>query len=143
MKSSTVRVLLVGNFLSRTLGTHGVCEELAVELAGAGCDVLTTSTKPGRAARLLDMVSTVWSRRRDFDVAHVDVFSGTAFLWAEAACAAIRAASKPYVLTLHGGSLPRFAAQSPVRVRRLLRGAAAVTTPSRYLQDRMAPYPPT
>jgi glycosyltransferase involved in cell wall biosynthesis len=137
-----LRILLVGNFLSRRLGTSGVCEQLAAQLEAAGCDILTSSDKPGRSARILDMVRTVWRRRRDFDVAHVDVFSGSAFLWAEAACGAAEAVNKPYVLTLHGGALPEFAARWPRRVSRLLTRAAAVTAPSRYLQERMAPYAP-
>jgi glycosyltransferase involved in cell wall biosynthesis len=83
------------------------------------------------------MVSTVWRRRRDYDVAQVDIFSGFAFMWAEAACVALRLAGKPYVLTLHGGNLPQFSRQWPGRVRRLLKSAEVVTTPSRYLADSL------
>jgi glycosyltransferase involved in cell wall biosynthesis len=92
--------------------------------------------------RLLDMVKTVYRRRREYAVAQVDVFSGSAFLWAEAVCAVLRRLGKPCILTLRGGNLPEFARRHPVRVRRLLRGAQAVTAPSRYLYERMAPYRP-
>jgi glycosyltransferase involved in cell wall biosynthesis len=134
-------ILLVGNFLSRTLGTRLVCEDLAEKFAGAGgFRVLTTSDKPGRFARLGDMLATVWRRRREYQVAQVDVYSGPAFLWAEAVCVALRACGKPYALTLHGGNLPDFARRWPRRVRRLLRAAAVVTTPSHYLRQEMQPY---
>ncbi|MGH7648351.1 MAG: glycosyltransferase family 4 protein [Gemmatimonadaceae bacterium] len=131
------RLLLVGNFLSATRSNLTVGEELAVRLRAAGWTVATTSSKERRILRLLDMVTSVFRRRADYDVAQVDVYSGNAFVWAEAVCAALRLARRPYVLTLHGGNLPTFAARWPRRVRRLLRGATAVTTPSRYLLERM------
>jgi glycosyltransferase involved in cell wall biosynthesis len=133
-------VLLIGNFLSGSIGTRGVCEELAARLPDAGWSVLTTSSKPGRAARLADMLSTIWSRRRDYDLAQIDVYSAAAFCWAEAAAFFLRRAHKPYVLTLHGGALPEFARAWPARTRRLLQSAAAVTAPSAFLGDEMRVY---
>ncbi|MEJ7712198.1 MAG: hypothetical protein WKF84_20630 [Pyrinomonadaceae bacterium] len=65
------------------------------------------------------------------------MYSGLSFLWAEAVCWTLRLAGKPYVLTLRGGSLPSFA-ELARRVKRLLTSAIAVTTPSRYLIERMA-----
>lgn len=138
----SVPVLLIGNFLSHANGSRGVCEELADRLLGIGWPVLMASDKSNRAARLCDMISTVIRRRRGYEVAHVDVFSGNAFLWSEATCAALRLTGKPYVLTLHGGGLPEFAQRHPMRVRRLLQSARAVTTPSRYLMEAMAAYRP-
>lgn len=132
-----LRVLLVGNFLPASRWGRTVGEELALRLSAAGWQTLTTSGEPRRLRRLRDMVRTAWRRRRDFDVAHVDVYSGAAFVWAEAVCATLRAANKPYVLTLHGGNLPEFAARWPWRVSRLLRGARCVTTPSGYLGEAL------
>jgi len=133
-------ILVVGNFLSRYGGSRGVCEDLAERLADAGWKVLTASRKRARILMLLDMVLTAWHRRAEYDVAQIDVFSGNAFVWAEAVCWALRRAHKPYVLTLHGGNLPHFVQRHPHRVKRLLQSAAAVTAPSRYLQEQMAPY---
>jgi glycosyltransferase involved in cell wall biosynthesis len=133
-------VLIVGNFLSEHGLARGVCEELAPRIRGLGWRVLTTSDRYRRALRLLDMLSTVWSHRNDYDVAQVDVFSGRSFLWAEAVCWLLRRVHRPYILTLHGGGLPEFAAGHKRRVTKLLNSAAAVTVPSRYLQDRMAGY---
>ena len=86
------------------------------------------------------MLSTVWLQRRAFGVAQVDVFSGAAFIWAEAVCHLLRRVHRPYVLTLHGGDLPGFAARWPNRVRRLLLSAIAVTVPSGYMMERMKAY---
>lgn len=133
-------VLMVGNFLSASYGSRGVCEDLAARLSATGWSVITTSRQVSRWPRLFDMVSTAWCRRREYAVAQVDLFSGAAFVWAEVVCRVLQGARKPFVLTLHGGNLPEFARRHPVRARRLLASAAAVTTPSRYLMEQMQPY---
>jgi glycosyltransferase involved in cell wall biosynthesis len=135
-------VLLVGNFLHASTGTFGVCEGLAMQLADAGWQVITTSDRPQPLLRLADMLTTIWRRRRDYSVAQVDVYSGSAFLWAEASCWLLSRLHRPYVLTLHGGALPTFAERHPDRVTRLLRSAAAVTTPSAYLSAGMSAFRP-
>lgn len=134
------RVLVVGNFLSAFGLPRGICEEFAERLAGSGWQVETTSHRVSRPRRLVDMVSTAWRRRFDYDVAQVDVYSGNAFLWAELVCATLSKAGKPYVLTLHGGNLPRFARRWPRRVRRLLRSASCVTSPSPYLATQLGAF---
>ncbi len=55
------------------------------------------------------MLSTVWSKRSRYQVAQLDVYSGPAFLWAEAVAASLTVLRCPYVLTLHDGGLPAFA----------------------------------
>lgn len=119
-------VLLIGNFLFSSIGNRSVCEDLALQLVAANRPVFITSERPGRLARLFDMLSTVWRKRREYSLAQIDVFSGLAFIWAEAVCQALRWVGKPYILTLHGGSLPSFAQRWPRRVRHLLRSAATV-----------------
>ncbi len=136
----TSRVLLIGNFLSASTGAWTVGEELALRLRATGSTVTTTSRKRDPVARLLDMVRTVVTRRREYDVGHIDVYSGRAFLGAEIVCAILRLLGKPYVLTLHGGNLPQFGRRWPGRMRRLLTSATAVTIPSRYLLEQMRAY---
>jgi len=133
------RVLLVGTHVTGA-HNHSVGEDLAERLRRLGWQVTTTSRATSRVARLVDMLATTWRARRDYDAAQVDVYSGNAFIWAEAVCALLRRLGKPYVLTLHGGNLPVFARRHPGRVRRLLASADVVTTPSRYLLEEMAPY---
>ena len=135
-------ILFIGNFLSRSLGTIGPSEELAQRLGETGWQVLTTSRRVQKTRRLLDMLWTVWRRAQDYDLAHVDVYSGPAFFWAEATGFLLRRLQKPFLLTLHGGNLPAFAKRWPKRVRRLLGSARAVTSPSPYLHAAMHPYCP-
>lgn len=131
--------LIVGNFLSSRGLNEGVCEELARRLQ-PGRRIVTASDRKAKLARLADMTLTAWRERRHYEVAQVDVFSGSAFFWAEAACWTLRRAGKPYVLTLRGGNLPKFSRRWPGRVRSLLGSAALVTTPSPYLLEGMRPY---
>jgi L-malate glycosyltransferase len=113
-----------------------VCEELSERLRGAGWPTLTSSSCRNRLLRLVDMTTSIWKRRGEYDVAHVDVFSGPAFWWAQACAEALLYCRKPFVISLHGGALPAFAAVHPARVNRLIQSAAAVTAPSPYLTRR-------
>ncbi|HYE72495.1 MAG TPA: glycosyltransferase family 4 protein, partial [Blastocatellia bacterium] len=139
MNSSATKkpLLMVGNFLSETHGVRGVCEELASRLGPLGWPIITTSNRSNRAARLFDMVRTAWINRDEYAAAQVDVYSGSAFIWAEAVCWTLRQVGKPYVLTLHGGNLPAFSRRWPGRVRRLLESAEVVTAPSEYLYESL------
>lgn len=134
------RVLLVGNFLSSKGGNRTVGEELAERLSRAGNSIIATSSRRSRPLRLLDMIFTAWARRKQYQVAYVEVYSGIAFLWAETVCRVLRLAKKPYVLALHGGNLPVFARRWPGRVKRLFRDSDVVTAPSRYLLEAMRDY---
>lgn len=140
MSSSTPAILLIGVFPGAKKGRKAVCEELAERFASSGWTVFTASARDSRIGRLVDIVATCWRDGRRCDVAYVEVFSGPAFVWAEAACGVLRRIGCPYVLTLHGGNLPDFASGRPGRVARLLRSAVRVTTPSRYLYERMRQY---
>ena len=140
MTASSRSILFVGNFLTSAGINRAYSEELSNRLAARGWDVLRTSSHLPRASRLADMLATTWNHRADYAVAHVDVFSGPAFVWAEAVCLELQRIGKPYVLTLHGGNLPKFARRWPRRVRRLLASAAVITAPSEYLREQIRPY---
>ena len=134
------RVLYVGDFSASRVGNHSVAEDLAVRMAESGLDVATTSEQRRRGFRVGDMLVSTLRLRGRVDVGIVDVFSGRAFLWAEAVAGLLRGRGVPYVLVLHGGGLPSFASRAPRRVARLLRSAARVVAPSDYLAQQMAPY---
>ncbi len=136
-------ILLIGNFISGNPSyTRQVCEDLADQLQGAGWQVIRTSFRLNRVARLADMIITTWRTRKRYSIVYVEVFSGPSFLWAEAVSWVLRRAGKPYILTLHGGTLPAFAQRYPKRVRYLLRSAAVVTVPSAYMKLQMQPFCP-
>jgi glycosyltransferase involved in cell wall biosynthesis len=140
--AGTGQVLFIGNFLSQSAASRGVCEELSQRLAERGWNVLSASRVRNRLFRLIHMSAAAWFWRRRYDVVHVDLYSGLSFLWAEVTCWTIRRAGRPYVLTLHGGNLPVFASRWPTRVARLLGEASAVTAPSGFQVSAMGDYRP-
>lgn len=140
MTSDRKAALFVSNLFSMGTAYGGVCKELAAHLFNRGWQVTTTSKLRNRFLRPAVMCATAWRARKQYDVAQIDVFSGPAFLWAEAVAMLLHRIGKPYILTLHGGNLPVFARRWTGRVQRLLASATVVTTPSRYLQEQMAPY---
>lgn len=133
-------ILIVGNLLSKSNGIRSVCEDLSIQLENNGWIVFKTSTHLGKIRRLTDMVATTIRHRKQFDVAQVNVYSGASFLWAEAVVWTLCRLGKPFVLTLHGGNLPKFARRWPGRVKRLLNSACCVSTPSDYLLEQMRTY---
>lgn len=131
-------VLIVGHF--NPLGNFNICQDLAYRLSGAGWQVTATSRYRRRIPRVVDLLVTAYVKRRRYRVAHVDVYSARAFLWAEAVCLLLRHCGKPYALTLRDGNMPAFSRNHAERVRRLLASAAVVTAPSRYLLECMTEY---
>jgi glycosyltransferase involved in cell wall biosynthesis len=107
-----------------------------------GGKVIITSRLRRRPLRLLDMLGTALWRRRDYDVAHVTVFSGPAFIYAECLAKLLRFLGKPCTLGLHGGNLPDFAGRHPARTRRLFSQASLVVCPSSYLLEKLKPFRP-
>lgn len=126
-------VLFVGAF-PRPASLHRyVSGDLACRLQERGWKTLVTSRQRGRLLRTASIILETWRNRSGCGVACVDVFSGPAFVWAEAACAILRRAQRPHVLTLHGGNLPEFSKRHAKRFRRVIQSASAVTCPSPYL----------
>ncbi len=133
-------ILIIGFFLSQFSRGRAVCEDLAERLTANGWHVLTASGRGTRAGRVIDMLFSVWRHRAAYGAAQVDVYSGSAFLWAEAVCWLLRRLKKPYLLVLRGGNLPEYAAKHAGSVSRLLQSAVTVTAPSGYLVDELRAY---
>lgn len=131
-------ILFVGNFLSGHDGRRTYSEDLAARLEAAGVPVLRASQWMWKPARLADMIGAALGARGAYETAVVDVYSGQAFFWAEAAACAARARRRRLVLALRGGWLPEFAERHEARVARLLGMADAVVAPSGYLRDALA-----
>lgn len=131
---------MIGNYLTSPRHNRNVWQALAERLPSVGWEVRVTSTKESQILRLLDMLATIVIKRKHFDLAQIDVFSGKAFFFAECCAKLLRAIKKPLVLTLHGGGLPVFADQHPQRVAKLLSLASEVVTPSPFLQQSLGKY---
>lgn len=125
---------LAGPMLGRNPGwvtTQG--EILAELLHSEGYPVRVTSTIPSRLPRLLDTLACLARWSRSIDIAIVSIFSGKAFVVADAATQLVRAMRKPLILVLHGGALPEFQRRHPDWMRRVLRRGSIVVAPTEYL----------
>ena len=133
MQPKPKSILLIGNFLSERGGNRGISEELMTRLREIDWHVLYASDQPNKILRLLDMVFKAIMHRGQYQLAHIDVFSGPAFIFAEVLGRLFNWLHKPFVCTLRGGNLPVFEKNHPRRVQGLLSRAAQVVTPSRFL----------
>ena len=129
---------MVGNYLPNTKWNKNVWHYLAERLSKLGWTVMTTSSKENKVLRLTDMLWTVWNKRKRYTIAQIDVLSFRAFIFAEACSWLLNALHKPIVLTLHGGKLVEFSKKYPARMKRVLRTAKVVVTPSPFLQTALA-----
>lgn len=135
-----VRVGYVGNFLSR----HGInptyAEELVPQLRAAGFEVAVASESLAAVRRMRDQLAVVARTPRRRACVVIDFYSGPRAFYAAATVAlACRLLRRRYVLVLHGGELPSRIEGSQAVLRRVVRGASAVTSPSPYLARHFAP----
>lgn len=136
-----VRLAYVGNFLS----SHGInptyAEELVPQLRGAGFEVAVASDSLPLVRRMLEQLAVVVRTPRRRACVIIDFYSGPRAFYAGIVVAlACRLLRRPYILVLHGGELPRRLEGSHALLRRVFRGASAVTSPSAYLARHFAPF---
>ncbi len=131
---------MIGNYLVSPRHNKNVWQALAERLPSTGWDVQVTSTQESKILRLLDMLTTIVIKRREYDLAQIDVFSGKAFFFAECCARLLKCLKVPFVLTLHGGGLPSFAEQFPKRVAQLFALVSDIVTPSPFLQQSLRSY---
>lgn len=134
------RLFLAANFLSEVSGSKSVMEDLADQLRARGWKLVCASSFRAGIFRALHMLSAAVCFRSSYNLAMVDVFSGRAFLWAEALSYLLVLLRRPFILALHGGALPEFASRHPARVKNCLKKANTAVVPSAYLLDQMKLY---
>jgi len=135
-------VLMISNFLADSHHNRNIWHSLSQRLMDNGWDILTTSARHNRILRLIDMVWTVVHQRARYDLAHIDVFSGKAFIFAEFCSGLLQIIGKPFILALHGGRLPEFAQKNQRRVHALLKKATVVISPSHFQQFEFKKFRP-
>ena len=140
-RDSLPRLCIVGPMVGRTHGYVTTQGEWHTDLLAAeGFPIVSVSTHTSRYARLVDIVRTVIARRRWMDVMILQVFGGPSFVVEDAASWLARRFKTPIIMFLHGGAMPAFMAKHPAWSRRVLDRAAAIVTPSSYLQQAILPY---
>ncbi len=134
------RIGIVGPLLGRHAGwVPSPGEALTTRLRADGLIVRTASAVRRPLLRAMDTGARMltWKGRVDLVVALV--FSGKGFAIADlAGRMSTRWLRVPLVFWLHGGDLPRFAERRAAWSQRVLRRAAHIVAPSRYLIETMA-----
>lgn len=110
-------------------------EFLADHFTAEGWAVRETSSQPSRPVRLLDTLSCIIRWRKHTDVVVLSVFSGPAFGMADICSLLTRIMGIRTIMWLHGGNLPDFTEAHPVWVKRVLRRASLIVTPSTFLAN--------
>jgi glycosyltransferase involved in cell wall biosynthesis len=128
------KVLFAGTFLSNKTGSFGVTESLVEKLrplAFMQCKLV--SKYQNKILRILEIsfASSFYS----YEILHVDVFSGPAFLISEITTILARIRHKRIILTFHGGKLPEYFCSKHKRINRLKERAWHLQTPSLYLKE--------
>lgn len=113
-------------------------EIIASKLQEQDWHVVLTSTEQNKFLRLLDMITTIIKQQRNYHIAHIDVFSGPAFIWAFLCGWLLQKLNKPFVVSLRGGDLPGYSRKHFRSVKFLLSKADTVISPSFYLADKLS-----
>ncbi len=130
------RLLLAGPMLGRNQGWVTTQGEILADLfENAGYAVMTTSSIPGRVARLVDTIRSLIAWRKQYDLVFLNVFSGPAFGMAEITSALAKLLNKPLVMVLRGGNLPEFALAHGDWIKRVLSRADRIVAPSTFLAE--------
>jgi glycosyltransferase involved in cell wall biosynthesis len=128
-----MKILFIGNFLSKTRGSYSVSESIANRLAvGRGITIFMASHAENRFARFIEIFCS--TLLKNYSLLHIDVFSGNSFQVARMAASIGKLRRKKVVLTLHGGALHEYFAGREVSFRRLFRNTQ-VQSPSLFLKN--------
>jgi len=127
------KILLIGNFLSNVKGTKAVSESIAESELSNNFDFQLVSRYQSQFLRLVDMTWRIISFK-DRTI-HIDVFSGRAFRFASIISFIAVLRNKRVIMTLHGGALPEYTNGKKKFVKRVLKRANYLQTPSKYLKE--------
>lgn len=125
------KILYIGNKLSKYGFTPTNVETLGEQLKEF-CNVVSVSDKRNKAARLLDMVASVW-RNRKSDYVIIDTYSTANFYFSYVAAILCGILKISYIPILHGGDLPKRLERSPRMSSRIFNHSFINVSPSGYL----------
>ncbi len=129
-----LRILFVGNFLSKKRGTKGIAERLAERSNEfSGITLKLTSYHANKVLRLLDIIYN--TLLTPYNTVVIDVYSGAYFFVVRITSFIATLRGKKIILNLRGGKLHEFEEQNCVMVKRVMARAATIITPSLFLKN--------
>ena len=133
---ASTRLGFVGSFLGSHQGfPPDHAELLAERLSQDGYQAFQTSSSKNRLFRLLDIILSLYSWRHQVQLVMINVYSGRAFILADAASLTAKILGFSIIFMLHGGNLPDFFKRYPAWVKRVLKRGDRFVAPSVYLAD--------
>ena len=135
-----MKLLYLGNQLSKHGYNKTTIETLGVQLEQEGFDVCYASNKKSFLFRLLDMMRAVFLYRKQVTYILIDTYSTKAF-WYSLVCSQLaRVLNIKYIPILHGGNLPARFQKNPKQTLALVHYAYRTVIPSAYLQEHLKQY---
>lgn len=129
-----MKILYLGNHLTKKSKYHSAYETLRLNLHKEGYQIITASSKINKLARALDMFYHVIKYRNEVSVILIDTFSTQAFYYAYINALLARFFKIKYIPILHGGNLPKRLISHPKLSKQLFGKAWINVAPSNYLK---------
>ncbi len=95
----------------------------------------TASAKDNKALRLVEMLSLIWSHRKETDVVLIDTYGAQNFYYAYSIGKLCQQLKLPYIPILHGGNLKERLDKTPILTKSLFGNARINVAPSHFLYD--------
>lgn len=130
------KVVYIGNFLSEHGFTPSVGQMLTDALQQEGYCIVKASNKKNKLLRLLHMLITIFSNRRN-SVVIIETYSTTAFYFALACAVLSKLLYIKYIPSLHGGNLPERIKKHPFLSKQIFANSYTNIVISEYLQQCM------
>ncbi|MCC8358545.1 glycosyltransferase family 4 protein [Salinimicrobium sediminilitoris] len=129
------RILYIGNNLSNPTFTATYISFFSEVLKQEGYWVKTASGKDNKALRLMEMLSLIWTNRKQTDVVLIDTYGAQNFYYAYSIGKLCQQLKLPYIPILHGGNLKERLDKTPNLTKSLFGNARINVAPSHFLFD--------
>lgn len=133
MKSKSLRILYIGNKLSKRGNSVTGMETLIPQLSSLGYTVIGTSDKQNQLWRLIDMLYHTIRYSSGLDFVLIDTYSYKGFIYAAIISRVCQFLNLPYIPILRGGNLPSRLDKSPNECKRMFTRSYSNVAPSNYL----------
>ncbi|MCY7423306.1 MAG: glycosyltransferase family 4 protein [Chitinophagaceae bacterium] len=144
MKNASKKILIVGLFLSeknRSIIMRTAADQLAELLQNNQVETITVSDQLGKVGRFTDTVGTIYSRRKEYDIAIVPLYGGImSYVWEAVSTTLLKWLGKKVILIIHGGSIPERMKQSPGKYLKSFKRADVIVCPSAFIQTVLKDY---
>jgi glycosyltransferase involved in cell wall biosynthesis len=131
------KILVVGLFLSeknKTKIARTAADQLASLLEDNHYNIIRTSIYPGRIARFIDTLSTIFFKRNEYKIAIVPLYGGfKSYVWEAASTKLLKLLQKKIILVIHGGYIPERMREKPKRYVSAISTANIVVCPSNFI----------